>query len=185
MLQEQPHPNLENFSQPKIEIVSFQPVSTTIQSVRQEFFLAQVQSNKAKDANYDTIQVPKGYEICPKNNVCLPKELFEQLIKNQQTLPSPINSLPQSTNPNQILNQNSTFNPNQVPNQSIQQINQGSSAFGGVNPNSQNQFSQGGFNPNQVINQGGFGQQPNFGQPNGNQGTSLIWNIGVNGGWRF
>ena len=179
MLTEQPYPNLENFNQPKIEIVLFQPIFNKVRATRQEYFLAQVKGETLKP-KHRTIEIPADeYVYCHKDYVCIPKSVYN----GQPVPPSTVNAAPQANinNPNP----NQPFNPNQLPNQSIQQINQNVNPSLGQINNNQNQFPPSGFNPNQGINQGGFGQQPNFGQSNGNQGTSLIWSVGVNGGWRF
>lgn len=177
------------FNQPENHLVSFQLDSQQIKSTC-ELLLALGIDEKPKPAHKrdeketktQTIVIPKGYIICPENYVCIPKDVYQA----QPAVPSAVNAAPNATitNPNPSFNPIQVQNPNQALNQNIQQNNQGIGGLGGIggiNPNNPNQYPGGGFNPNQGINQGIGG----ISQPNGNQGTTLMWGVSIGGGWRF
>jgi hypothetical protein len=171
-------PNTIELKQPRVEI----PTVHQIQSNRNEYFLAQAGSKDKPNKRTQTIEIPEGYILCPKDYVCIPKNVYN----GQPVAPSIVNQVPQAT----ITNPN----PNQPPSQNINQINQN------VNPgigqvNNQQNGIPGGYNPNQGIispngQPGGIGvNQPNIGigsggnYNGGNQQPGRVFtdvNLGVN-----
>jgi hypothetical protein len=118
-----------------------------LQSSRRKFFLARANKLDNLKPKTQTIEIPDGYILCPKDYVCIPKEQYV----GQPVPPSTVNQVPQATIVNPNLNQ-------PLP-QSINQINQNLNPGIGQFNNQQNGSSIGVY-PNQGIN-------PSTGQPGG------------------
>jgi hypothetical protein len=115
-------------SQPTPEFIERKKNSTEIvaelQTNRNEYRLAQAIKESTSNKRTQTIEIPDGYILCPKDYVCIPKNIYN----GQPVVPSTVNQVPQAT----ITNPN----PNQQPSQNINQnINSGSSTYTGQSTN--------------------------------------------------
>lgn len=133
-----------------------------LQFNRNEYRLAQGVKEVTPKQKTQTIEIPDGYILCPKDYVCIPKNVYN----GQPVVPSTINQVPQPT----ITNP--TANINQSPSQNINQINQNLNPGIGQINNQQNGILGGGY-PNQGI-----------GSPNGQPGGIGVGqqNIGIGSG---
>jgi hypothetical protein len=137
-----------------------------LQTNRSKFFLAQIIKSETPKQKTQTIEIPEGYILCPKDYVCIPKSVYN----GQPVVPSTVNQVPQAT----ITNPN----PNQLPSQNINQINQNSNPGIGQINSQQNGIPGGGY-PNQGI--GSLNGQPGgvgIGQQNIGIGSGGIYNGG-------
>jgi hypothetical protein len=139
-------------------------ISTELRTNRNEFWIAQANIKATPKKKTQTIEIPEGYILCPKDYVCIPKAQYS----GQPVVPSTVNQVPQST----ITNPN----PNQPPSQNINQINQNLNPGIGQINNQQNSIPGGNY-PNQGIN-------PSFGQPGG-IGINNQQNIGIGSGGNY
>jgi hypothetical protein len=172
----QPNPELIELLIKPTEIVF------ELQSSRNQLLLAQATNPETRQRRTQTIEIPEGYILCPKDYVCIPKDQYT----GQPVAPSTVNQAPQAT----ITNPNPNQLPSQPP-QHINQINQNLNPNIGQINNQPNQISSpGSIYPNQGINSpigqpGGIGinQQNIGGFNNGANERGRIFtdvNFGIN-----